>query len=234
MRRTSRAAAPGRVSPRNDGMLVVVLRVYDLAAITSRLAGREAALDTPAQGKQAAVAAILRAPEGPSGAGLGRAGTQEPAEAELLLIRRADHPGDPWSGHMALPGGRRDLEDANLLATAIRETREEVGIDLAAHGALLARLPDVPAVVRGRRVGMTITPFVFALRSTPELALNNHEVAEALWTPLGPLARGERTSTYAYRHEGDVLELPCLRVDDRVVWGLTYLMLKQLFELLHT
>jgi 8-oxo-dGTP pyrophosphatase MutT (NUDIX family) len=211
----------------------VVLRLYDLAAISSRLAGREAALDTPAQGKQAAVAAILRAPEGPPGAGHRRMATPEPGEAELLLIRRAEHPGDPWSGHMALPGGRRDREDASLLATAIRETREEVGIDLAAHGALLTRLPDVPAVVRGRRIGMTIAPFVFALRSTPELALN-HEVAEALWTPLGPLARGERTSTYAYRHEGDVLELPCLRVDDRVVWGLTYLMLEQLFELLHT
>ncbi|WP_437302306.1 NUDIX hydrolase [Sorangium sp. So ce388] len=209
-----------------------MLPSYDLAAIVARLGGREAALDAMTQERQAAVAAILRAPAGPPGAAPGLAGGQDPGEAELLLIRRAEHPRDPWSGHMALPGGRRDAADASLLDTAIRETREEVGIDLAAHGALLARLPDLPAVVRGRRVGMIISPFVFALRSTPELALND-EVAEALWTPLGPLARGECASTYAYTHEGNVVHLPCLRVDERVVWGLTYRMLEQLFEVLH-
>jgi 8-oxo-dGTP pyrophosphatase MutT (NUDIX family) len=133
---------------------------------------------------------------------------------------------------MALPGGRREPSDDSLLTTAIRETREEVGIDLAAHGTLLARLPEVPVIARGRRAGMIVAPFVFALRSTPELSLSG-EVAEVLWTPLGPLARGERTSRYAYTHEGNVLQLPCLLVDERVVWGLTYLMLKQLFEVLH-
>ncbi|WP_437774274.1 NUDIX hydrolase [Sorangium sp. So ce1097] len=205
-----------------------MLPSYDLAAIMARLAGRAAALDALTQERQAAVAAILRAP----GAALDAAGDGDPAEAELLLIRRAEHPRDPWSGHMALPGGRRDPVDERLLDTAIRETREEVGIDLAAHGTLLARLPDLPAVARGRRVGLVISPFVFALRSTPDLTLS-HEVAEALWTPLGPLARGERASTYAYTHEGNIVDLPCLRVDERVVWGLTYRMLEQLFEVLH-
>ncbi|WP_157906878.1 MULTISPECIES: NUDIX hydrolase [Sorangium] len=210
-----------------------MLSSYDLAAIMARLDAREAALDLLTQERQAAVAAILRAPAGPLGTAHDPlAGGREPGEAELLLIRRAEHPADPWSGHMALPGGRREPADESLLATAIRETREEVGIDLAAHGTLLARLPEVPAVARGRRAGMIVAPFVFALRSTPELTLSD-EVAEALWTPLGPLARGERTSRYAYTHEGNVLQLPCLLVDERVVWGLTYLMLKQLFEVLH-
>ncbi|WP_437475859.1 CoA pyrophosphatase [Sorangium sp. So ce1014] len=209
-----------------------MLSSYDLAAIMARLEGREAGPDVVTQERQAAVAAILQAPAGPPGAALERAGSREPGEAELLLIRRAEHPADPWSGHMALPGGRREPSDESLLATAIRETREEVGIDLTAHGTLLARLPDIPAVARGRRVGMIIAPFVFALRSTPDLALSN-EVAEALWTPLGPLARGERASSYAYTHEGNVRQLPCLRVDERVVWGLTYLMLEQLFDVLH-
>ncbi|WP_437629596.1 NUDIX hydrolase [Sorangium sp. So ce854] len=215
-----------------------MLPSYDLAAIMARLAGGAAALDALTQERQAAVAAILRAPgaaldptgDGPTGDG--PAGGGDPAEAELLLIRRAEHPRDPWSGHMALPGGRRDPADEHLLDTAIRETREEVGIDLAAHGTLLARLPDLPAVARGRRVGLVISPFVFALRSAPDLTLS-HEVAEALWTPLGPLARGERASTYAYTHEGNVVDLPCLRVEERVVWGLTYRMLEQLFEVLH-
>ncbi|WP_433926216.1 CoA pyrophosphatase [Sorangium cellulosum] len=209
-----------------------MLPSYDLAAIVARLAGREAALDALTQERQAAVAAILRAPAGAPGTAREPMGDRDPGEAELLLIRRAEHPRDPWSGHMALPGGRRDAADSSLLDTAIRETREEVGIDLAAHGALLGRLPDLPAVVRGRRVGLVISPFVFALRSTPELTLSD-EVAEALWTPLGPLARGECASTYAYTHEGNVVHLPCLRVDERVVWGLTYRMLEQLFEVLH-
>jgi 8-oxo-dGTP pyrophosphatase MutT (NUDIX family) len=209
-----------------------VLASYDLAAIMARLEGREAALDALTQERQAAVAAILRAPAGPPGTALQLAGGHDPAEAELLLIRRAEHPADPWSGHMALPGGRREPADESLLDTAIRETREEVGIDLAAHGTLLARLPDVPAVARGRRAGMIVAPFVFALNATPEITLSG-EVAETVWTPLGPLARGERTSRYAYTHEGNVLQLPCLMVDERVVWGLTYLMLKQLFEVLH-
>ncbi|KYF93730.1 hypothetical protein BE18_44470, partial [Sorangium cellulosum] len=232
------AAARSLSTGRHYAILAAVLPSYDLAAIMARLEGREAALDALTQERQAAVAAILRAPAailrapaGSLGTALEPVGSPEPGEAELLLIRRAEHPGDPWSGHMALPGGRREVQDESLLATAIRETREEVGIDLAAHGTLLARLPDIPAVVRGRRVGMIIAPFVFALRSTPDLTLSG-EVAEALWTPLGPLARGERTSSYAYTHEGNVLQLPCLRVDERVVWGLTYLMLEQLFELL--
>ncbi|WP_104982916.1 NUDIX hydrolase [Sorangium cellulosum] len=211
-----------------------MLPSYDLAAVMARLAGREPASDALTEERQAAVAAILRAPAGSPPSALGTSGPQapEPAEAELLLIRRAEHPADPWSGHMALPGGRRDVSDASLLATAIRETREEVGIDLEAHGTLLARLPDLPAVVRGRRVGMIIAPFVFALRSTPELTLSD-EVAEAVWTPLGPLARGESASRYTYTHEGTVIELPCLLVGERVVWGLTYRMLEQLFEVLH-
>jgi 8-oxo-dGTP pyrophosphatase MutT (NUDIX family) len=188
----------------------------DLPTIATRLANLADSGD-PADGRHAAVAAVLREPS--PGAGV-----------ELLLIKRAEHPNDPWSGHMALPGGRRDEGDASLLATAIRETREEVGIDLEARGALLGRLGPVDAVARGRRVGLTITPFVFALRDDAPVAFDEREVAEALWAPLAPLARGEATGTFAYRHEGAVYDLPCLRVGERVVWGLTYQMLQLFFE----
>jgi len=197
-----------------------VLPSYDLGAITTRLA-RLASVPDPTAERQAAVAAILRAPY------------DKYDETEILLMRRAEHPSDPWSGHMAFPGGRRDAADENLLAAAIRETREEVGIDLKAHGTLLARLPDVPAVARGRRLGLVIAPFVFALRGTPELSLDKEEVAEALWVPIGPLARGERASVYPYVHEGKTLDLPGLRVGEHIVWGLTYQMLRILFEALH-
>ena len=198
-----------------------MLPSYDLAAIVARLALDEALADAATQERQAAVAAILRAP-------------QDGHEAEILLIRRAERAGDPWSGHMAFPGGRREPADPSLYYTALRETMEEVGLDLAQHGRLLARLPDLPAVARGRRVGLTITPFVFALDAPepPPLA-PNEEVAEVLWTPLGPLARGERVASYAYQHEGQAYQLPGFQVGERIVWGLTYRMLELLFGALH-
>lgn len=168
-----------------------------------------------AEHKQAAVAAVLR--DGLAG-------------PEVLLIRRAEHPRDPWSGHMAFPGGRHDPQDANLEATVVRETREELGLDLIRDAALIARLEDLPAIARGRRTGLTIAPFVFELTAQEILLEYNYEVAEALWTPLLPLMRGERATTTRYVYEGRTLELPAHDVDGRVVWGLTYKMLDALFE----
>jgi 8-oxo-dGTP pyrophosphatase MutT (NUDIX family) len=166
---------------------------------------------------RAAVAAILR------DAGPGR-------DAEVLLIRRAEHPRDPWSGHMAFPGGRHDAGDASILATALRETREEVGIDLEEHGALLARLPDVLSPARTRRDALVISPFVFALRQEAPITFAPDEVAEVIWTPVGPLARDECAGTIDYAYEGKTLTFPCWNLDQRVVWGLTYRMLTMLFE----
>ena len=200
-----------------------MLPSYELSSLITRLARRAPAEeDAATTQRQAAVAAILRAPE---------AG----GDAEILLIQRAEREGDPWSGHMAFPGGRRDAGDATLLATAIRETREEVGLDLAEQGALLTRLPDVRAVARGKLVDLVIAPFVFELRAAPATtALTlSPEVAEALWVPIGPMARGEIAGTYPYTYEGRSLELPCHYVSDRAVWGLTHRMLALLFEDLH-
>ena len=191
---------------------------FDLAAIASRLAARGVPAPGPAlaEGERAAVAAILR--EGPLG-------------AEVLLIRRAERDGDPWSGHMAFPGGRRDAADPDLYATAVRETREEVGIDLDASGTLLGRLADLPAL-RRKPTGLVVTPFVFALRGEASLVFDPDEVAEALWTPLAPLARGEGAGTVPWEYEGKPIVLPCWRIGEHVVWGLTYRMLGDLFEAL--
>ena len=150
----------------------------------------------------------------------------------MLLIRRSERPDDPWSGHMAFPGGRRDPTDADLHATAVRETREEVGLDLDTHGRLIGRLEDLEAISRAGRTGMMITPFVFALTRASPLTFDPEEVAEALWVPLGPLVRGEGAGIVLHEREGVTLELPCWRVEGRVVWGLTHRMLESLFEVL--
>ena len=150
--------------------------------------------------------------------------------AELFFIRRAEHPKDPWSGHIAFPGGRRDPGDDTLLATAIRETREEVGIDLTVDH-LVGRLPDVPAFQRTKRGLLVVAPFVFAVRTAVDV-VPNHEVAETLWVPFRTLAAGEGKGTYQFTYEDKSFELPCIRIgpEKHVLWGMTYRMLETMLE----
>lgn len=164
-------------------------------------------MEDPPSGR-AAVALILR--EG--GVGI-----------EVLFIRRAEHPQDPWSGQMAFPGGRAEPGDADLRATAIRETLEEIGVDLAAAADDLGRLDEVRAMARMRPMNLTITPFVFRLRDPFEPVLSS-EVRSVHWLPLGELLGTARRSTMDYAHQGESMQFPCLRVDELVIWGLTYRM----------
>ena len=157
------------------------------------------------EGIDAAVSLILRA--GP--------------EVELLLIRRAEMTGDPWSGQMALPGGRRDSADPGLLQTAIRETLEETGVRLQEEGVPLGRL-EKTAPATYRLPPISIHPFVFGVPPGTVARVASKEVNEVLWTPLAlfqdPDASGEVDIPL-----GDESRIfPCYRVEDRVVWGLTY------------
>ncbi|HVJ92670.1 MAG TPA: CoA pyrophosphatase, partial [Labilithrix sp.] len=161
-----------------------------------------------------AVAAILRELPGSDG-------------TELFFIRRAEHPKDRWSGHIAFPGGRRDPDDVSLLATAIRETREEVGIDLTVDH-LIGRLPDVPAFTKGNLV---VTPFVFALRSDVSV-VPNVEVASTLWVPITTLAGDDGTTTFDFDYQGQRYNLPCIYLgpEQHRLWGMTYRMLQMLLD----
>lgn len=144
---------------------------------------------------------------------------------ELLLIKRADHPGDPWSGQMALPGGRRDPGDPNLLVTAIREAGEEVGVMLQPEH-LLGELDDL----RPRAVTLppiVVRPFVFALPARPPVR-PNVEVALHLWVSLDELVAsrpGEIEIPIVGRR------LPAYLVGEHVVWGMTERILTPFFEL---
>lgn len=185
----------------------------DLTTIRRRLA----AVDPRPSGEpRAAVAAILREPI--------------IARPEILLIRRAEHERDPWSGHMAFPGGRRDPDDATLEGTAVRETEEEIGLDLRAHGELIGRLDDVPT----HKTGLVVRPFVFFVEDPPGLR-PNHEVDEVHWVELRSLLEGDRDTTYLLDWNGAQHRFPAYQVGERAVWGLTYRMLQILFETLaHT
>jgi 8-oxo-dGTP pyrophosphatase MutT (NUDIX family) len=162
---------------------------------------------------QASVAAVLR--EGPKG-------------AEVLLIQRAEHPDDPWSGHMAFPGGRRDPGDESLLAAAMRETLEEVGLDLS-RAEYLGHIDDLQAVARGRVLDLVIRPQVFVWPGDPPPLTPNYEVATTVWAPISPMIAGEIDTVRPWREGTQTYRMPAYDVEGRIVWGLTYRMLRTLF-----
>jgi 8-oxo-dGTP pyrophosphatase MutT (NUDIX family) len=152
--------------------------------------------------------------------------------SELLVIERASHESDPWSGHLAFPGGRKDPEDEDVLATAKRETFEELGLDLDRHGELLGVLETVtthgPALP-----SLAIVPFAFAVHGRPQLTPDLTEVANAFWVPVGPLLRGERDTTFVLERQSVRYSMPGYDVEGRVLWGLSYRMLRSFFALLN-
>jgi 8-oxo-dGTP pyrophosphatase MutT (NUDIX family) len=166
--------------------------------------------------RRAAVAAVIRwRPPGP----------------EVLLMKRAERPGDRWSGHVSFPGGRHEPADVDLLATAVRETREEVAVDLEAAARPIGRLDDVMAVARGRIIPMAIRPFVFEL--TEEVTPGTSDEAEAcFWFPLAGAWDGSVVDAMVYRAGPIPLHFPCYRWEGHVIWGLTHKMLETLFEAL--
>lgn len=150
-----------------------------------------------------------------------------PDPDSILLIRRADRPGDPWSGHMALPGGRRAAADQDLLATAIRETREELGLELSRRGFVgslddvVPRTPVLPPVA--------VRPFVFVLPDRLPLTLN-HEVAAARWVCLDELQHPEHRHLVTLEVAGSTRQVPAFRLDEGIVWGMTERILADLIE----
>ena len=149
---------------------------------------------------------------------------------ELLLIKRSEREDDPWSGHVALPGGRRDPSDATLQDTAIRETREETGIDLARDGVVLGmldelrpRTPTLPSII--------VTPFVAIVR--PDVAIEtSDEVASAFWVALAALEDPSLTVDSQVSARGATWRVPSYLLGGHIVWGMTERILRNLQSLL--
>ena len=164
--------------------------------------------------RPAAVALVLL--EGPQG-------------LEILLIRRAERADDPWSGQIALPGGRYDVGDGDLFATAVRETREETGVDLSGAERLgvlddlYPRTSTLPPVV--------VRPFVFGLAQRTALVPSD-EVQRAFWLPLRRLSEpGVRREVTLTLH-GAVRTFPAYLVDDDLIWGMTERILTPFVDLM--
>lgn len=166
--------------------------------------------------KRAAVAALLR--------------IVDDDRPELLFIKRAILERDPWSGHVAFPGGRFDVSDQSLVDTAIRETREEVAIDITRHGHVLGRLDDLaprspalpPIIVR---------PFVAVVPSALPLTVSTGEVASAFWVPVAELRSADAQTHFPLMRDGVESRFPAYGVGGHVVWGLTERIVSQLLPL---
>ena len=188
-----------------------------LRRLQDRLSRRPEAgteLEPPEGYTEAAVSLIIRAS----------------AELDVLLIKRAQSERDPWSGHIALPGGRRDTGDANLSSTAIRETSEETGVELSTSGWSLGRLGRV-VPSRSTLPPITISPYVFGVPENIEANADSAEVDRVLWMTLPVLLDPKTRGTTTILLPAGPEDFPCYWVDGHAIWGLTFRILSEFGEL---
>ncbi len=148
---------------------------------------------------------------------------------EVLFIQRAVREGDPWSGQVALPGGRRDEGENDLAVTVLRETREETGIDIRAQGELIGpldelrpRTPVLPPVI--------VRPYV-ALVAPATRPATSDEVAGFFWAPLTALFDPANTRKTRVRTRGAFwIWHDAIHYEGQVIWGMTQRIVKTLQE----
>ncbi len=190
-----------------------------LARIQRDLLRRPArCVEGSAEMRRAAVAAIFR--QGPQDS------------TELLLMRRAHHDKDPWSGQVGFPGGRKDPDDPDLVHTAIRETREEVGLDLADAALLLGPLDEIQARARGHILPMAIQPIAFVLAGDDQPPLQlNEEVDSTFWIPVHQLAEPERRAWVNAERAEHPMSFPGADLGEHgILWGLTWMMVVEVLQ----
>ncbi len=183
--------------------------------LADRLASFNALTIEPERIPQAAVALILR---------------EQSGAAEALIIKRAEREGDPWSGNLALPGGRAQTDDRDLLATAARETLEEIGVDLLGGGEFIGQLPLI-APRNPRLPQIEITPLVAI--APPESSLQfSHEVSTAFWVSVAQLKREGRSGEYKRQFGGVLQKWPAYPTEQGLIWGITERILTNFLDLL--
>jgi 8-oxo-dGTP pyrophosphatase MutT (NUDIX family) len=149
----------------------------------------------------------------------------------LCAIRRAEHPHDPWSGHMALPGGRADPADPHSRAVAERETWEEVGLVLD-EASWLGQMSEVLVRIGGGDRRMILSSFVFYLGAELPAFTLSDEVAEAYWIPLAHLWDPRNANHLEWERNGNRLLYPAIRFGEHAIWGITFRVLTLFSDIL--
>lgn len=141
-------------------------------------------------------------------------------ELSMLFIKRPESEVDAFSGHMAFPGGKMIEGDKSKLDTALRETSEEVGIDLNICGTVLGELDDVNPN-NPRADNYIVTPYLSLLREEVVLRPNLAEVEAAIWVPMRHLT-DEKNAKIRYRESyGRVVEDYVYSYENYIIWGMT-------------
>jgi len=141
-------------------------------------------------------------------------------DLKILFVKRVENPKDPWSGHVALPGGRRHEKDRNLKETVVRETLEETSINLLDRSRFLGSM----AALRLRHRPMKILPFIVLLEHEPAIKLNEKELESSVWISLKELVQHKGT------FKSSLGEYPAYIVGSTVIWGVTYRILEKFVE----
>ena len=181
--------------------------------IQSRLAGYQPKVISSLSSRVASVALILQHFDG---------------IPKIFFIKRAVNARDPWSGQIAFPGGGQEEQDKDIVATACRETIEEVGI-LINEQMLIGRLDDLQGSSRGKQVDLTVSCFVFYL-DTPQKTTHNMEVGESIWVSIGDLMDPRRVTQVQTDYSDS--PYPAVRLEaGKVLWGLTYRFVERFLEI---
>jgi 8-oxo-dGTP pyrophosphatase MutT (NUDIX family) len=139
-------------------------------------------------------------------------------ELKVFFVKRVENPADPWSGQMALPGGKRDARDQDLKQTVVRETLEETNINLLDRCRFLGVMETLTSTPRPE---MKILPFVVLLDHEPSIKLSE-ELERFVWISLEELAKHKGTAKLSFG------ESPAYVVGNNVIWGLTYRILEKI------
>ena len=169
-------------------------------------------LSTP---HDAAVAAILRPRD---------------SRLELLYIERRRTPNDPWSGHIAFPGGRVEPSDTSLRATAERETLEEIDLHLQKEH-YIGRLDDL----QGASLPVQVAAFVYAIDELQVALSPNNEIYSTFWRSFEILCEPGRQCQHMLSKDGNYRAMPAIDVlgaKTPLLWGITYRFTAQLIDLL--
>jgi len=188
---------------------LIYVNRFDIATLNARLLPPDSAWEADKERLPVAAVAIIIDPRRDGGS--------------VLFIERTRREGDPWSGQVAFPGGRRTATDTTYLETAVREAREEVGVDLSNH-ELLGMLPHVTTI--SRRV--TVAPFVFQLIRPVKVKLNA-EVAEAFWISMNEL-QAVKPVERTVKMNDEKLRVRCFVLRGKIIWGLTYRIMQHLLN----